>query len=103
MLGLDGAWAGTEFALVHGLAPALLLVVAARYVPGVELMTGGALAAGLTSARGFHLTELIFVYSGPVDTQEMALIDSGYCDEWFDESDEQGEATDLPDEKIKGP
>lgn len=100
-LGMGGGWAETGFALAHGLATALLLVVFARHAPGVELVIGGALAAGLICASGFHLVEMIFVYSGPADTGEMALIDSDYCDKGFDEGDDQGEATDNPDEKIK--
>lgn len=74
-LGVGRTWADAGFAFFHSLATTLLLAVVAHFVPGVELVTGAALVAGFIGAFGFYFAELIFVYSGPVDTEEMALID----------------------------
>lgn len=79
--GLDRVWSETLFALIHGLATALLLTLVARLVPGVELKTSAALAAGLIGAFGFYFTELIFVHSGSTDTEEMTLMESSLEDE----------------------
>lgn len=77
-LGVGDAWADAGFAFVHCLATTLLLTAVARFVPGVELGAGAALAAGFIGAFGFYFVELVFVHSGPVDSEEMALADPSF-------------------------
>lgn len=80
-LGMGRIWAETGFVFVHGLVTALLFILVASYVPGIELATGVALAAGLISAFAFYFAELVFVHSGSADTEEMALMESSLEDE----------------------
>ncbi|MGF1470589.1 MAG: hypothetical protein ACFB50_02460 [Rubrobacteraceae bacterium] len=81
LLGMDRVWAETGFAFVHGLATAVLLMMFASYVPGVEIAPVAALAAGLIAAFAFYFGELVFVHSGSADTEEMALMESSLEDE----------------------
>lgn len=83
-LGVGNTWADAGFAFIHGLATTLLLAAVARFVPGVEVVTGAALAAGLIGAFGFYFAELVFVYSGPVDAEELSLVDPSFEDEGDD-------------------
>lgn len=72
-LGVGRTLADAGFALVHSLTTTLILATVARFVSGVELMTGAALAAGFVGAFGFYLAKLIFVHSGSVSMEEMSL------------------------------
>lgn len=74
-LGAGRTWADVGFAYIHGLVTVSLLAAVARFIPGMELAMGDALAAGFIGAFGFYFVELVFVYSGPVDSEEMALVD----------------------------
>lgn len=77
-LGVGRAWADAGFVYIHSLVTASLLAAVARFIPGMELAMGAALAAGFIGAFGFYLVELVFVYSGPVDSEEMALVDPSF-------------------------
>jgi hypothetical protein len=80
-LGIEGLRAQTGFAVVHGLATAMLLVLFARLVPGVELATTMALVAGLIGAFVVPFFEKIVDHTGTISTDEMALLESSSEDE----------------------
>lgn len=79
--GFDEPWTEIGFVGVHGIVTALLLTLVARFMPGVELVVGAALAAGLTGAFGFYFAELIFVHSRSAGTEEMTVMEFSLEDE----------------------
>lgn len=80
-LGVDRSLSEVGFTFVHGLATALLMILISRFMPGVELMTGAALTAGLIGAFGFYFAEQVFVHSGSTETEKMALAEAPFEEE----------------------